>query len=359
MFHREFPASDEPILQAALRGFAIDPARAHVDHPPGVQGFSGAVIRRITVAERIDAALTIMRAPTIYCLRGWPSSALPHARLMELHRFLRFVRDEGVHVVAVPIAATTGETLILSGGRKWQLEPWMPGTADFKRISTDSRLNSAMDTLARFHKAAARYRPTAAGRTWFSEPLVAPSPSVRERLSLVDLWSDWRLQEAATGMNHDPDRRFGDVAGEIIDRFRSMRDRLRAELIEMLETPVPLQVCLRDVWHDHVLFTGDEVTGLVDPSAARVECVAADLSRLLGSLLGSWGERWEVALQSYCGTRPLSPNEYRLIGVLHRSGALLSGMTWIERRLRDEIPGDTMPAIVSRLEDFRSQLGGI
>ena len=76
------------------------------------------------------------------------------------------------------------------------------------------------------------------------------------------------------------------------------RRRLRTALEDMSSVPVPLHPCLRDIWHDHVLYTEDHVTGIVDLSAARTENVAADLARLLGSLLGPGDGRWELALES-------------------------------------------------------------
>jgi Ser/Thr protein kinase RdoA (MazF antagonist) len=95
---------------------------------------------------------------------------------------------------------------------------------------------------------------------------------------------------------------------------------------------VPLQPCLRDVWHDHVLFQEDEVTGLIDPSAARTDTVAADISRLAGSLIADDRLAWGKAIDAYQSVRPLSREEAALVGILDRSGVLLSGMTWLERR---------------------------
>ena len=49
-----------------------------------------------------------------------------------------------------------------------------------------------------------------------------------------------------------------------------------------MHRPVPFNLCIGDVWHDHILFEGDAVTGMIDFAAAKVDHVAADLARLLG-----------------------------------------------------------------------------
>ena len=42
-------------------------------------------------------------------------------------------------------------------------------------------------------------------------------------------------------------------------------------------TNVPLHACLCDIWHDHVLFTVDKLTGLVDYGSVKVDNIK-DLS---------------------------------------------------------------------------------
>jgi Ser/Thr protein kinase RdoA (MazF antagonist) len=85
------------------------------------------------------------------------------------------------------------------------------------------------------------------------------------------------------------------------------------------------------VWHDHVLYTGESVTGLIDPAAARMDSAAADLSRLLMSLVGPDRRRWQEALEAYAAVRPLTAGEGRLILPLALSGTVLSGLYWVER----------------------------
>jgi Ser/Thr protein kinase RdoA (MazF antagonist) len=91
----------------------------------------------------------------------------------------------------------------------------------------------------------------------------------------------------------------------------------------------PLQPCLRDIWHDHVLFTGDEVTGIIDFGGIDIDTPAVDVARLLGSLVGSEPPGWETGIDAYSAIRPLSSDERRAVTALDKSGTVLAGCNWI------------------------------
>ncbi len=105
---------------------------------------------------------------------------------------------------------------------------------------------------------------------------------------------------------------------------------VRDELRKAVEVPVALQPCIRDLWHDHVLFTGDEVTGIVDYGALRIDSVAADLARLLGSLVEDDRDAWGVGLAAYQSVRPLAAHESMLLYAYDRANVLLSGLHWLQ-----------------------------
>lgn len=92
----------------------------------------------------------------------------------------------------------------------------------------------------------------------------------------------------------------------------------------------PVQPVIRDVWHDHILFTDDQVTGLVDFGAMRMDSVSVDLSRLLGSLLGGPSEKWDQAFEAYQQLRQLAPAEIQFAKDLDSCASLLSGMNWLK-----------------------------
>src|SRR5690606_33971928 len=171
-------------------------------------------------------------------------------------------------------------------GALWELTPWMPGEADFHRHPRVEKLQSAMQALASFHRAARHYHSTEArlGETQgFRERLDRLASLKRE--DAARLTDAIRTQGALTAadalapMRRDA-LRWMELAFAIVD---SILDEA-STLVDMI---VPVQPCIRDIWVDHVLFTGDEVTGIVDFGAMRNETPAIDVARLLRSLVGA------------------------------------------------------------------------
>ena len=92
----------------------------------------------------------------------------------------------------------------------------------------------------------------------------------------------------------------------------------------------PILPAIRDVWHDHVIFMDEEVAGIVDFGALRPDTAAADISRLLGSLVDDDPHGWKAGLAAYGGVRALTLDELALVEALDRASVLLSPLQWIE-----------------------------
>lgn len=298
-------------------------------------GFSAAIVVRITTqfAE--------------FALRGWPTGSTNESRIIGLHRLLRCVHDQEIRQVAVPIATNQGRTLISAFGRWWQLEPWMPGVADFANKPTNEKLRAAMQCLARWHRAAATFSPRGDECTWFESSRSGNSPAVMQRLAMLQRLQHGDARRLAVRLGTQQDSPLRSQALRVVELFQHLAARTESELERARALSAPLQPCLRDVWHDHVLYSNDEVTGLIDPSACRTESVAADLARLLGSLLDEHQRQWALALDEYATVRVLSNNELALVPVLYCSGVLLSAMTWVERIAATD--GQLPPSVGERL----------
>lgn len=307
-------------------------------------GFSGAGIFCIHVAGQD------------YCLRRWPTLAPDPARLIGLHRLLDHTASLGLTQIAVPLKSAENSTLVGADTHWWQLEPWLPGQADFHRQPTRTRLKEALQVLARWHLAAQRFVPRAAEQTWFSSCASAPSPGLAERSRRIKQWRGISEQAVPQLLQAPAGRDFQPLLAQIGRHCQALAPTISRKLAGLLPTPVPLQPCLRDIWHDHLLFTGDQLTGLIDPSACRTENVATDLARLLGSLVEDDRAEWDFALDCYQAVRPLSLTELRLLPAFDDSGVLLSGITWLEWLLVEQRPFQNAELVQTRLEMVQRRL---
>lgn len=306
---------------------------------PETPGFSGAIVRRVE-SERGPLAL-----------RGWPAAGLPRQRLEGLHRLLAHVAPRTP--VAVPLASLDGRSLVAFAGRLWQLEPWLPGQADFHEHPSVERLDAAIRCLAGFHQAAATFSSDGVHGDWFYLATAARSPATGERRERVDRFShNWTM---LCGQAHSRGR-LGTAVEQISDLFPRAVDRIRDELTTATRQEFDLQPCLRDIWHDNLLFCGEVVSGVIDASACRAENVATDLARLIGSLVGDDHDRWARALAVYQQTNPLDPGEQALVGILDRSGVLLAAAVWLERIATGLVTDPVPPSIATRVGDVVRRL---
>lgn len=314
-------------------------------------GFSGAAFWRLTT----DRGLL--------CLRRWPipeSSDWPD-RLRFIHAVLEHVARRGFALVPVPIRTRHAESWVHREQHDWELSAWLPGAADYFPARRPEKLRGALAALALFHLAAADFpRP---------EQGLAPSPGILRRRRQIDSLRSGGFYAIAMAVQAPPKVPAGveksdwielvRLAHRLLPLYAQAEGRVLSELIAAEPQKVPLQPCIRDIWHDHVLFEGDRVSGLVDFGAMRVDNVACDLARLLGSL--SDGAKnagdWQAGLAAYEAVRPLSADERRLVGVFDRSTALLAGINWLEwifiegRTFADfGAVADRLAGIVFRLE---------
>lgn len=317
MFEQDESDYREALCQRVLGHFGPQVVPLRTTDLGNSGGFSGAGIWRV-VTEFGD-----------FALRRWPNPALPEARIRGLHRLLVHLRREGLSCVSVPLPAREGTTVVNERGHLWQLEPWLPGTADFSSQPRSERLRAAMQTLAQWHLAAERYHSDVESAEWFACHPRQSSPAVRERLQILDRL-ERRIAVMEAAISGSPSSPIRDLAHRILHFVRHGRGMVAARLEAVRDREFRLHPCLRDVWHDHLLFTEDKVTGVIDPSACRSDHVACDLSRLIGSLVRNDVDQWDLALAEYQRYRPLTVVELQLVDALDRSGVLLSGWTWLE-----------------------------
>ncbi len=305
-------------------------------------GFSGARFWRITCRERV------------YCLRQWPVADQTRGdHLAWSHAVLRQARSAGCDFVPVPLRAADGNSRVSRDGHWWQLEPWMPGRADFEAAPGMKRLESAMTALARFHNATsqancAREVPRA----------------LVDRISRIDAWFDngrptMKFQTVRAASRNDP--QFGTVSKRICGLSPFVAPKVRRELVGLAQATFPVHPVIGDVWHDHLLFEGDQLTGIVDFGAMKIDHPALDIARLLGSLGVDDGAFWSRGVAFYRQIRDFSQHERKLADGYDRSSTLVSGLNWLEWVCvegREPGPRDVVLARIERIAERLEHLAG-
>jgi homoserine kinase type II len=157
-----------------------------------------------------------------------------------------------------------------------------------------------------------------------------------------------------------PDRRRELAAGPLGETVLRASELLppllpaaRAALEPWAAQRVPLQPCLVDVWPDHVRFTGDRVTGLIDFGAVQDDHVAADLARLFAGFPGP--DSLPAALAAYraAGGRLGEPDEF--VRLLARTGLVCGAAAWLVRLRAGPLPPDPA-AVAARLHELLDRL---
>jgi len=283
------------------------------------------------------------------CLRRWPAGTLP-GRIDWIHAAVRHAMAAGCHLLPAPLATLDRAAFVSHEGRLWNLSLWLPGSADFPAHPSPERLRAAMQALATVHRSLADFR------LGYSADAERRTPAIVERLRHIERFAEEAWREAISAVPIPaayPD--LADLRRVWLDRFsagaRPLADRLQAAL-----GGGRIQCCLRDIWHAHVLFTGEHVTGIVDLGAMQFDTRATDLARLLGSLVGGDRGQWQLALAAYRTAADLSPAEESLASLLDEANVLLIPGVWLDWLLRERKDFANPALVRERLRAARERL---
>lgn len=283
-----------------------------------------------------------------FALRGTPAAHADEQSVLARHHWQKELAHSSIPVPVPQQVQATGRTLLAHDSHLWQLETWLPGESLTGNEITPSQITAMMLQIAKFHQASSNAATSEnsvfACRRDFC-------PAVQERRQIIRWWTPERLVIASDSLHKAPEE-FRFPAEIILTEFLSQAMVLDNELKQFENIPFALIPCARDLWQAHVLFTGDQVTGVIDLNVSRVDHVATDLSRLLGSFFGNDPARWQNALTAYESLRPLTAVEHQLIKVLDRSSIVLSGMTWIHRWHHGQVTQVNLNAVVERLQNL-------
>jgi Ser/Thr protein kinase RdoA (MazF antagonist) len=318
-------------------------------------GLSGAQFWRVTAPRGVLA------------LRRWPPEHPSAERLRFIHAVINHAAANGVSYVPMPIRALDGHTFLSQSDHFWELAPWMPGDADYERAPSDEKLAAAMITLARFHNSVADYSLPPERETTLHTPGLSAIPRRIDRLRRLHQGDIKKLNNAIDDAIWPE---FALVAREFLTQLPNAVPRALALLEPLANANFPLQPCVRDIWHDHILFTGNDVTGIVDFGAVDFDIPATDIARLLGSLVGEPGlpfknktleledrsNCWKKGLTAYSSVRRLSSSETLAVRALSSANPILAGCNWIRWGFVDRRQFQDGHKIVVRFKRILSHL---
>jgi Ser/Thr protein kinase RdoA (MazF antagonist) len=219
----------------------------------------------------------------------------------------------------------------------------MPGRPDYLQQPTPAKLHAAMSALAQFHRAAESFP--------LPDPDRSPSPGILERIDQLRTLMGGEIARLSEAIRPEIWPGLEQPARSLLALFPRVAQRVIAQLSAAAELRVRLQPCIRDIWHDHVLFDGPTVTGLIDFGAMRAESVAADVARLLGSMVGDDAKGWQDGLAAYSTARRLTPAELMLVTAFDQSAVVLGGVNWLNWIYCQGRQFDDRAKIVARLQN--------
>jgi homoserine kinase type II len=298
--------------------------------------FSGAALWRVTSPRGS------------LCLRRWPTEHPSPERLQFMQAVLWHVDQEGFGLVPLPLETRHRHGFVRHAGHLWELTPWLPGAADFRTNPSIARLRNALIALARFHNAARSFPLAETGPTG--------SPGMADRvLKLRELLGGglepFREAVAAGGWPE-----LGELGRRLIDLAATCGPQTLAIVEQASTLNVAIEPCIRDIWHAHVLFVEDEVSGIVDFGAMRPENVAADVARLLGSLALDNGADWQRGLAAYQSVRPLTGDELALVKAFDHSTVVMGGLQWLRWVYLEGREFGQPRAVLARVREFLARL---
>ena len=296
-------------------------------------GFSGAALWRVLAQENQ------------VCLRLWPNSGYS-PNYPWLHEVLRRSLEACVPV-ASPILNRDGQKLVKLRGRCFELSPWMSGVADFNEDPSEDRLRSLMGYVAMFHE------------TFHDSFRYSQSPAVAARVALLRDAPGVIAKLSRGNLSPAPTPPVDHLARRLLPALVERVPRIAPRLSKFLSVELQLGPVIRDLHHDHVLFTDDRLTGIVDFGSMSIDSRCLDLARLVGSLKVGNVPPWKLALAVYSQSvqgnghgDELSATEIELIELLHQCNLALGALNWLDWILLQKRQFEDWSAVEKRLQYF-------
>ena len=235
-------------------------------------------------------------------------SNLETERIEGEHELLRWAAERGIPV-AVPLKTGAGATIVVAGGERWALFPWLPGKV-VERGALSAGQAYALGAMHGRLQAALAGHPDSTGATMLMRWDKAQSLGLLAQL--ITTARERGLDDAA-------------IAG--MERQREFLERLDVLPPESFVS-LPAQILHGDFHDQQVLFDGDVVTGVVDWEIWHTDPRAWEVMRSLSfsRLLDS--PRLDNYLAGYREHVALGEDEVRLALRLWFQSRLVGVWVW-------------------------------
>ncbi|MBP3953856.1 phosphotransferase [Gemmata sp. G18] len=280
------------------------------------EGFSGAVV------WRGDDSTNTPRV----ALKGWPIGVSAE-RVRQIHLWM----SRAAHLPFVPavFTGTHGSTAVFADGRFWDACRWVPGEP--RALLTETEVCAACDAIAQLHLC------------WPLAPARGPCRGVLNRIEVLTehraRFDDWNRVLPAVAPELDS------LLRRAVKVVRRCADPAISALRPWSARPLVSRPVLRDLRSEHVLFTADRVTGIIDFGAMAIDHPAIDLARFLGESSSARDAIFSAGLSAYRSAAVLdAPDEF--VHLLARTGIVCSVLGWLVRLVvrREPVPRPTATA---------------
>ena len=232
----------------------------------------------------------------------------------------------------------------------WEISNWVPGSA--LDSFNDAQIEAAFASVARLHLSAAQVNLAFGPSPNLQQRQMQLAKLVRPESPALDQASDILKTDAIDDALRSPLKTLVELLKTVPpSHIASLRERLN----EFTTMELPLHPVVRDLRAEHLLFTGDQLTGLVDFDAMTMDSVAYDLSRLTSSMRLN-EHQLHLALSTYHAVRPIQPAEGQLTQLLTGISRLLAPLSWINWLVLEQRSFSNLAAVEQRLKEVADDL---
>jgi hypothetical protein len=297
----------------------------------GAGGFSGACFWKLQQGDEC------------WGIRRWPREHPTVSRLKWIHAVLKHSRGKGFLWLPEMRTSPAGESFTQNLGLLWECSCWMPGTAALGEDPSSQRIATAMEALARFHQSVEEFLPEQGRQS---------VPAVESREVFFRQLATGMLDQIQSSLPASDWPDLNRRANQFVEMFSRLKGQLEQRFVSATGIRTRLFPCLRDIRQQHVLFVGDRVSSFIDFGAMRIDSVATDIARLLGSVSRSGEEKWSIGFQAYQAVCPLDDEELELVDTLELANRAMSGLQWLSWILLEGRQFEDRQGVISRLDEL-------